>query len=66
MNTSVEADYLLTFAEAARRLAVSLRQFRRLVDSGKIPVARVSERAPRVRAADLNAYVNSVTLGCRS
>ena len=66
MNTSVEGDYLLTFAEAARRLAVSLRQFRRLVDSGKIPVARVSERAPRIRAADLGAYVNSVMIGSRS
>jgi excisionase family DNA binding protein len=66
VNPRVEPEYLLTFAEAARRLAVSLRQFRRLVDSGKIPVARVSERAPRIRASDLGAYVNGVMVGSKS
>lgn len=53
---------LLTFPQAAGWLCISLRQFRRLVDAGKLPCVKVSERSPRVRVADLNAYLESVTV----
>ena len=56
------SDCLLTFSEAAKKLGISLRQFRRLVDDGKIPFVRVSERAPRVRATVLESFVSSVTV----
>src|SRR5437660_944286 len=36
-------ETLLTFVEAARVLGISLRQFRRLVDGGKIAFVKVSE-----------------------
>ena len=39
-------EALLTFAEAARVLGISLRQFRRLVDGGKVAFVKVSERSP--------------------
>lgn len=54
---------LLTYAEAAELLSISLRQFRRLKDERKIPVVQVSVRAPRVRAKDIEAYLESVTVG---
>lgn len=53
---------LLTYPEAAKWLSISLRQFRRLIDAGKVPFVKVSERSPRVRVADLNAYLESVTV----
>lgn len=49
---------VVTFSEAAKNLAISLRQFRRLVDLGKIPVVTISERCPRVRMSDLLAYLD--------
>ena len=51
------SDSLLTFEEAARVLAVSLRQLRRFVDSALIPVVRLSPRAPRIRVSDLQAFI---------
>ncbi len=50
---------LLTFAQAARMLGISLRQFRRLADSGKIAFVRVSERAPRVRPRELQRFLDA-------
>lgn len=50
--------HLLTYAEASRILRISLRQFRRLVDGGKIPFVNVSERSPRVRSVDLENFLN--------
>jgi len=50
-------DGLLTFNDAARSLAVSLRQFRRFVDDQRIPVVRVSARSPRVRTSDVQAFI---------
>jgi excisionase family DNA binding protein len=46
MLTGFEA--LMTFDQAAEALGISLRQFRRLVDSGKVAFVKVSERSPRV------------------
>jgi excisionase family DNA binding protein len=49
---SIEA--LLSFAEAARTLGISLRQFRRLVDAGKIAFVKVSERTRGCGRASCN------------
>ena len=59
---SPESHSLLTFDEAAKFLSVSLRQFRRLVDSGKIAIVRVSERAPRVSSSVIQEFVAKSTV----
>jgi len=59
-NSSVEAstlETLLNFAESARVLGISLRQFRRLVDGGKIAFVKISERSPRVRPSELQRFL---------
>lgn len=48
---------LLTYSEAADRLRVSLRQFHRIVASGKIPFIQVAERSPRIRNTDIEAFL---------
>jgi len=53
---------LIKFKQAAGMLSISLRQFRRLIDSGRIPIIKVSDRAPRVRLADIEAYITSNTV----
>jgi excisionase family DNA binding protein len=50
-------ESLLTFAQAARALGISLRQFRRLVDGGKIAFVKVSERSPRIRPSELQRFL---------
>jgi excisionase family DNA binding protein len=52
-------EALLTFADAALSLGISLRQFRRLVDNGKIAFVKVSERAPRVRPRELQRFLDA-------
>ncbi|MEO7414817.1 MAG: helix-turn-helix domain-containing protein [Opitutaceae bacterium] len=54
---AVTLEALLNFAEAAKLLGISLRQFRRLVDGGKITFIKVSERSPRVRPGELQRYL---------
>jgi excisionase family DNA binding protein len=59
-NRSLEAstlETLLNFAESARMLGISLRQFRRLVDGGKIAFVKISERSPRVRPSELQRFL---------
>ena len=56
--TDFEIENLITFARAAETLGVSLRQFRRLIDSGKLPFVRIGERAPRIRPSDLKRYLD--------
>ena len=60
-RVTTDAFDCMTFAQAAAMLRISLRQFRRLVDSGKVSYVKVSERSPRVRVSDLNAYLETVT-----
>ena len=60
MTSDVVTPTVLTFAQAAELLNISLRQFRRLVDSGKIPFVKISERAPRVRVGDIEKFLGSV------
>ena len=50
-------EELLTFADAAKVLGISLRQFRRLVDGGKIAFVKVSERSPRIRPSELQRFL---------
>jgi excisionase family DNA binding protein len=52
-------DILIKFRDAAAMLNISLRQFRRIVDGGQIPVVRVSDRAPRIRESDLKAFIDA-------
>lgn len=52
-------ETLLNFAEAARALGISLRQFRRLVDGGKVAFVRVSTRSPRVRPSELQRFLDA-------
>jgi len=57
MLTGLEA--LITFDQAAEALGISLRQFRRLVDSGKVAFVKVSERSPRVRPSELQRFLDA-------
>lgn len=62
MNNSLTLDPALAYTDAAKYVNLSLRQFRRVfIDSGAVPVVRVSERRPRVRLSDLNAYLKART-----
>ena len=56
MFTALEA--LMTFDQAAEALGISLRQFRRLVDSGKVAFVKVSERSPRVRPSEIQRFLD--------
>lgn len=58
-NEIAPLETLLTFAEAARLLGISLRQFRRLVDGGKVTFVKVSERSPRVRPSELHRFLDA-------
>ena len=49
--------HLLTVAEAARRLTLSLRTVRKLIQTGEIPVVRLGGRRLAISAEDLAAYV---------
>jgi len=50
---------LLTKAEAAERLGVSIRTVERLAATGRLPLVHV-ERAARIRVSDLEAYVHNL------
>jgi excisionase family DNA binding protein len=52
-------ESLLSFAQAARALGISLRQFRRLVDGGKVAFVKVSERSPRIRPSELQRFLEA-------
>jgi excisionase family DNA binding protein len=55
------ADRLLvTKAEAAERLSVSVRTIERLVAAGRLPLVHV-ESAARFRVSDLEAYVHDLS-----
>jgi excisionase family DNA binding protein len=58
-NEAVTLEALLNFAEAAKLLGISLRQFRRLVDDGKITFVKVSKRSPRVRPSELHRFLDA-------
>ena len=49
------------YAEAGRLLGVSLSSVKRLVRDGALPVVHIGGRVPRVRVADLDAYLANLT-----
>jgi excisionase family DNA binding protein len=55
----VAGRLLVTKAEAAEQLGVSVRTIERLVAAGRLPLVHV-EGAARLRQADLEAYVDSL------
>jgi excisionase family DNA binding protein len=62
-ESSPVADRLLvTKGEAVEQLGVSVRTVERLISAGRLLVVHV-ERAARVRASDLEAYVNDLPEG---
>lgn len=56
---AVPRRLLITKAEAAEQLGVSLRTIERLISAGRLPLVHV-EGAARVRVADLEAYVQGL------
>lgn len=50
---------LIPLPEAARRVSLSLRTFRKLVDAGEIPVVRLSARRVAVAETDLADFVTA-------
>jgi excisionase family DNA binding protein len=57
---AVVRQLLLTKAEAAESLRVSVRTVERLIASGQLPLLHV-EGASRLRLADVEAYVDSLS-----
>jgi excisionase family DNA binding protein len=55
----VAGRLLVTKAEAAERLGVSVRTVERLVAAGRLPLVHV-EHAARLRVSDLEAFVNNL------
>ena len=58
-SVAAAMESLLTFAEAARVLGISLRQFRQLVDGGRVAFVKVSERTPRIRPSELQRFLEA-------
>lgn len=50
---------LLTFEEAAARLAIGRTLMQELVDGGNIPVVEVTGRAPRVDVRDIEVFLKA-------
>ncbi len=48
---------LLKLQDVASKLGVSLRQVWRYINDGRLPVRRLSARTVRVRAEDLEAFI---------
>jgi excisionase family DNA binding protein len=56
---AVARQLLVTKAEAAESLRVSVRTVERLIAGGQLPLLHI-ERASRLRLADVEAYVDSL------
>lgn len=48
MSTATDNSPLLTLEDAAEKLTISVRQLRRLIDSGQIPTITVGQRGVRI------------------
>lgn len=54
-------DRMLTYEDAARRLHISPRTLRRMVDRGEFPApVRVSARSVRFSLAEVDAYLDDL------
>ena len=51
------SEKFLTRGQIATRLNISPQTVARLAESGDLPEVRVTERAPRIRVADLDAFL---------
>jgi excisionase family DNA binding protein len=60
-TTSREIDSLLTWAQVASRLGISVQTVRRWVDCGRLPAVRLGPRCLRVRQEDLDEFVRGRT-----
>jgi excisionase family DNA binding protein len=58
-DVSVVGRLLVTKAEAAEQLGISVRTVERLIAAGRLPLVHV-EGAARLRVADLEAYVDAL------
>ena len=56
-------ERLLTSREVAKILGVSQTTVSNLITSGKLQSIRVAAKTPRIRAADLEAYLHQNTIG---
>lgn len=54
-NTISNAAVMVTIAEAADRMSVSVPTVRRMIRSGELPAVRLSSQVIRIRVADLDA-----------
>jgi excisionase family DNA binding protein len=57
---NIVADTLLTFAEAARRIGISVRQVYRLIHRGDLPPAVKVGRAARIPESEVAAYIENL------
>ena len=57
MHYPLKVPSLLSVAEAARRLSISLRSLRSLIAAERIAVVRVTERRVAISEDDLAAFV---------
>jgi excisionase family DNA binding protein len=57
MDSPLKAPSLISVADAARRLSISLRSLRTLIALGRLPTVRVTERRVAIAEDDLAAFV---------
>jgi excisionase family DNA binding protein len=57
VNDLLSGPALLTYTQVAEHLGISLSKVRRLIRAGDLTAVNVGERNPRVRRADLAAYI---------
>jgi excisionase family DNA binding protein len=53
---------LIKLDDAAKKLSVSKRHLRRLIDGGQVAVVMVGARSPRIAVDEINGYIKSVTV----
>ena len=65
MSLASPSPVLLPIGEVARRLSISVRSVRALIERGVLATVRVTERRVAVDEADLAAYVEARRTGPR-
>ena len=59
-QTAPDGERLLTLEQACERLALSETSVKALIRQGRLPAVHPVERALRIRAADVDAYIRSL------
>ncbi len=57
MPVSVSGPILIPVGEVARRLSISVRSVRSLIERGALPTVRVTERRVAIDESDVASYV---------